>query len=183
MEDENPILLIDYGNSATFSNVVEEFNKQLVIYGINKEISMGTTTLKDKLSSLNLEFEDKEEKDLKTLYYYSLDLINKYQKNEIETPIQESQDNINEYALNLYQKLLTYSKTIPNQEKNDPNGLDITTINATENYENEVYVTSKSWYYIRNNQVYAYLNFSIGKQSYDYCFLGSSQYTHEICSE
>lgn len=179
-EDKN-IILIDYGNQEVFSRVVEEFNKQLVIYGVNKEITTDSNTLQNKLIHLNLEFKNNKEKDLKSLYYHSLDIISKSREDKKPNINQERKENIDQYALNVYNKLLTYSSSISNQTKDDLNGIDITTINATGDYENEQYATKKSWYYIKDYKVYAYLNFSIHGKNYDYCFLGNNQYTKGVC--
>lgn len=179
--DDKNVILIDYGNRGIFSKVEKEFNKQFVIYGINKEITTDLNTLQNKLTQLNLEFKNNQEKDLKSLYYYSLDIISKSREDKESNANQEEKENIDQYALNIYNKLLTYSSSISNQTKDDLNGIDITTINATGDYENERYVTKKSWYYIKDYKVYAYLNFSIHDKNYDYCFLGNTQYTRDVC--
>lgn len=179
--DNKNIILVDYGNANIFSKIEEEFNKQLVIYGVNKEITTDLNTLKAKFTQLNLEFKNNQEKDLKTLYYHSLDVISKSREDKKININQEKKENINQYALNVYNKLLTYSASISNQTKDDLNGIDITTINATGDYQNEQYATKKSWYYIQDYKVYAYLNFSIHGKDYDYCFLGNAQYTKGIC--
>lgn len=180
-DDDQNIILIDYGNQSIFSKVEEEFNKQFVIYGISKEITTDLNTIQNKLNQLNLELNNNQEKDLKSLYYYSLDIISKSREDKDFNMDQEGEENIDQYALNVYNKLLTYSSSISNQTKDDLNGIDITTINATGDYENEQYATNKSWYYIKDYKVYAYLNFSIHDKNYDYCFLGSNQYTKDVC--
>ncbi|MCI8347212.1 MAG: hypothetical protein HFJ12_04620 [Bacilli bacterium] len=180
-DDDQSIILIDYGNQGIFSKVEEEFNKQFVIYGISKEITTDLNTIQNKLDQLNLEFNNNQEKDLQSLYYHSLDIISKSREDKDFNMDQERKENIDQYALNVYNKLLTYSSSISNQTKDDLNGIDITTINATGDYENEQYATKKSWYYIKDYKVYAYLNFSIHGKSYDYCFLGSNQYTKDVC--
>lgn len=180
--DDKNVILINYGNSEIFSKVEEELNKEFVIYGINKQITTDKTTLKDKLSDLDLEIKEEQEKNLKALYYHSLDVISRYQKNkESTTQSNIEEENINTYAMNIYNKLLTYSTGITTQSKDDINGIDITTINATGDYQNELYATSDSWYYIDNSKVYAYIHFNYDNLNYEYCFKGSNSYSIGNC--
>lgn len=178
------VILIDYGNEGVFSKIKEEFNKQFVIYGINKQITSDTTTLNNKVQSLGLTTETSNQiNNLKFLYSYSLDVISSYRKLDQEDEPKQSLDvtNIDQYASNVYNKLLTYSKDIESQTKDAPNGIDITTINASGDYQNELYALSDSWYYIDNFKVYAYIHFQQNNEDYNYCFAGTTSYTKSIC--
>lgn len=179
--DNKNVIITDYGNPSLFSKVSEEINKEFVIYGINKIVTNNKTTLETKLSELNLDAKKNKEKDLKTLYYYSLDIINKSEKSSNNKTNNIKQENINDYANNIYNKLLVYSTNIVNQTKEDLHGIDITTINATGDYKNELYATKNSWYYIKDSKVYAYINFSYNNNSYDYCFNGDTTYISGLC--
>lgn len=176
----NEITLINYGNLSIFDNTVEEFNKNLGIYGISKKLVTTSKTLEDKISELNLTYKNNTEKDLKSLYYYSLDIINKYQKSTTQSQTINTQ-NMDNYALNIYNKLLIYGKEINEQSINQQGSIDITTINATDDYDNELYAEKESWYYIQNNLIYAYINFKYDNVNYEYCFRGSNLYEKGKC--
>lgn len=177
----NFITITSYGDFSSFDNMINLINDKLTEYGVNKKVIINNKTLKTKITELDLVYKNDDKKDLKTLYYYSLDVISKYQKvakNNQNLNIQ----NINDYALNLYNKLLIYGKNIQTQAVDDKNGIDITTINATEDYDNELYATKGSWYYIENGLVYAYINFEYDDKNYEYCFMGNSSYTEGRCN-
>ena len=170
-----------YKDDSYSPDIINLINDKLTEYGVNKKVIINNKTLKTKITELDLVYKNDDKKDLKTLYYYSLDVISKYQKvakNNQNLNIQ----NINDYALNLYNKLLIYGKNIQTQAVDDKNGIDITTINATEDYDNELYATKGSWYYIENGLVYAYINFEYDDKNYEYCFMGNSSYTEGRCN-
>lgn len=181
-DDNKNIILVDYGNTEIFSKVLEEINKEFVIYGINKTITNDYSKIEEKLLDLNLNRKNNIKKDLKTLYYHSLDIINEYKKIDNDgTSNNINEEKMAEYAMNIYNKLLIYSKNIINQSKDDLSGIDITTINATKDYKNDLYVTKNSWYYIQDNKVYAYINFNYNNNNYDYCFNGNNSYINGQC--
>lgn len=164
------VILIDYGNDKLFSKVKAEFNKQFINYGISKDISYEVKTLKEEILSLNLKYKNSQSKNLKQLYNYSLDLINNVKNDDFKQEEQNIYENIDQYALNLYHKIEKYAEKIENQPKDSQTGIDVTTINATSDYNNALYALSDSWYYIENYQVYAYIHFEIDNINYDYCF-------------
>lgn len=172
--------LIDYGNSTIYNEIKTEFNKEFVIYGVNKNILDGESSLNEKLISLNYDISNNQNDNLKTLYNHSLNLINLYKNNNFEEN-QMKEDDFSLYASNIYNKLLTYKGDITTQEKNSQTGLDITTINATGDYQNELYPSKDSWYYIENNQVFAYIKFNYNNKTYEYCFNGNENYTEDLC--
>ncbi len=171
--------LIDYGNSNIFSKVKEEFNKEFVIYGIEKDISSGTTTIKDKMLELGQDDRNNEKDNLSSLYDYSLNNISNYMNNDTSVSIKE--EDIDKYATNVYNKLVGYSANITSQDVNSKDGIDITTINATSDYTNELYALKDSWYYIENGKVFAYIKFNYKNKNYDYCFKGNESYINSNC--
>ncbi len=173
--------LIDYGNINIYTEIKNEFNKQFVIYGINKEIISDNNTLKEKLKSLNSDFFDNDEKNIKKLYNMSIDLISSYKNIDTNTNTTLNDEDISNYSNNIYNKLVTYSKDVPNQEKNNATGLDISTINATNDYNHELYPEKDSWYYIENGKVYTYIKFKYNNKIYEYCYRGEEKYTEGNC--
>ena len=178
--DNDTFQLIDYGNSTIYNEIKTEFNKEFVIYGVNKNILDGESSLNEKLIRLNYDISNNQNDNLKTLYNHSLNLINLYKNNNFEEN-QMKEDDFSLYAINIYNKLLTYKGDIITQEKNSQTGIDITTINATGDYQNELYPSKDSWYYIENNQVFAYIKFTYNNKTYEYCFNGNENYTEDLC--
>ena len=64
---------------------------------------------------------------------------------------------------------MTYAQNVKDQEISDSN-LPIQWIPASSNIE--IYPTENSWYYIKDYQVYAYIELE-GDHNYSYCFSGS----------
>lgn len=172
--------LINYGDNAIFDKIKIEFNKQFVIYGIDKYILSDKSTLELKLDNLDVTNIKQRDQQLKKLYDISINLISVYRNNENEYS-KMKEEAISLYANNLYSKLVNYANNITYQEKNSSKGIDITTINATDDYNNELYATGDSWYYIENGLVYAYINFKYNNKSYSYCYKGSSTHTKGLC--
>ncbi len=172
------IEITNYKDTGVFNEFCNEINKQLVISAIPNELIKKTSTLEEKITMLNLSSDKDQDSMLKALFYYSLDQINDKFKN-LDKPISEQQ--VNEYATNLYEQLLIYQENISKQNSTNLEPIAITNINATKDYDAQLYATDKSWYYIKDNKVYAYINFNIDEVSYDYCFLGSSAYTKTVC--
>lgn len=67
--------LVDYGNSSIYQNVKEELNKELVIYGVDKEIVDKNDTLSSKILELNLEDKGTDITNLEELYNYSIKML------------------------------------------------------------------------------------------------------------
>lgn len=78
--DNSEFKLINYNNSSIYSNILEEFNKEFVIYGVDKNIKESSETLSSKITSLNLEVKDNELDNVETLYNYSKNLLEKNEK-------------------------------------------------------------------------------------------------------
>ena len=178
--DDSNFQLIDYGNTNIYNEIKTEFNKEFVVYGVDKAILDGKSSLQEKLESLNYNVSNDQKDNLKELYNHSLNMISKYRNMDFEEK-QVKEEDISLYASNVYNKLLTYKGDIITQAKDSITGIDITTINATGDYQNELYASKDSWYYIENNQVFAYIKFDYNSKIYEYCFNGNENYTEDLC--
>lgn len=63
--------LIRYDNNSIYSKVLEQFNKQFVIYGIDKSVVEETSYIGLKIDELELERTNNDLDNLKLLYNYS----------------------------------------------------------------------------------------------------------------
>ena len=178
--DDSNFQLIDYGNTNIYNEIKTEFNKEFVVYGVDKAILDGKSILEEKLESLNYNISNDQKDNLKELYNHSLNMISKYRNMDFEEK-QVKEEDISLYASNVYNKLLTYKGDIITQAKDSITGIDITTINATGDYQNELYASIDSWYYIENNQVFAYIKFDYNSKIYEYCFKGTVDYIEGVC--
>lgn len=179
--DIGDIQLIDYGNQSIYNEVKTEFNKQLVIYGVDKNITDGSTNLKDKLISLNYDASDKDIDNIKKLYDISVNLISQYRENKSLYSKTDENNDFSIYANNIYNKLENYAKEVTTQDKDSTDGLDITTINASNDYQNQLYASKDSWYYIEGGKVFSYIKFDYNNKIYEYCYKGNNNYTEGVC--
>jgi len=179
--DTDDIQLIDYGNISIYNEIKMEFNKQLVVYGVDKNITDGSTTLREKLISLNYDSSDKDIENIQKLYNISIDLISQYRENKSFYEKKELDKDFSVYANNIYNKLTNYAKEITTQEKYSKDGLDITTINASGDYQNELYASKDSWYYIESGKVFSYMKFNYNDKIYEYCYKGDNNFTEGTC--
>ena len=103
---------------------------------------------------------------------YSTELIEKYKENNI------TKEEARKYADTVYNKLSKYQITnnIVNQDRNYPT-TKITTIPA----ESNIYPNSNSWYYIKDNNIYAYIEFSSNNKTYSFCYTGKDNIKEGKC--
>lgn len=71
LNDTKDIEVKSLKQSSSYQKVISSFNKNLVIYGINKEIVNGSFTLETVLDKYHLEDKNDEKENLETLYQYS----------------------------------------------------------------------------------------------------------------
>lgn len=76
-EKDSEFILIDYENSEVFSTVKEEFNKQLVVYGVDNNITTTASNFQMRLNELNIAEQSNEKSNLEQLYDYSKKLLQK----------------------------------------------------------------------------------------------------------
>lgn len=79
-EKSNELLLVDYENSSLYTTVKNELNKELVVYGVDKQIAESSNNLQKKLEELNIKKQSNDESSLEQLYYYSQELLQKNSK-------------------------------------------------------------------------------------------------------
>ncbi|MDO5003127.1 MAG: hypothetical protein Q4E39_02730 [bacterium] len=65
------LYLIKYDNDSIYNKVLEQFNKQFVIYGVDKSIVEQTSSINFKLDELKISKTDNNIDNLKSLYDYS----------------------------------------------------------------------------------------------------------------
>ena len=75
--DNGDILYLTKYDNVSFSKVMEEFNKEFVVYGISNKIIEKDGNLDTKLNQLDLETNDDVNKKLKILDEYSKKLLRK----------------------------------------------------------------------------------------------------------
>ena len=79
-EKSNELLLVDYENSSLYTTDKNELNKELVVYGVDKQITESSNNLQKKLEELNIKKQSNDESSLEQLYYYSQELLQKNSK-------------------------------------------------------------------------------------------------------
>ena len=148
-------------------------------YNDVKQILAKNLTLQEKESTYQLlavEYNIKSYQDnteqLQAIEAYSKELTRKYKNDKIlkETLKKQTKEELQKAANNVYSKLEKYAKNVENQEIYSTS-LIITDIPA--NQDLTLYPSVDSWYYIKNHQVYAYINFKTTSNNYDFCYNGS----------
>ena len=161
----NELTLIKYQKNSSYNDV--------------KQILANNLTLQEKESTYQLlavEYNIKSYQDnteqLQAIEAYSKELTRKYKNDKIlkETLKKQTKEELQKAANNVYSKLEKYAKNVENQEIYSTS-LIITDIPA--NQDLTLYPSVDSWYYIKNHQVYAYINFKTTSNNYDFCYNGS----------
>lgn len=67
----NSLYLVKYDDGGNYSKVLEQFNKQFVIYGVDKSVVEQTSSINFKLDELKINKTDNNVDNLKSLYDYS----------------------------------------------------------------------------------------------------------------
>lgn len=161
----NELTLIKYPKNSSYNDV--------------KQILANNLTLQEKESTYQLlavEYNIKSYQDnteqLQAIEAYSKEITRKYKNDKIlkETLKKQTKEELQKAANNVYSKLEKYAKNVENQEIYSTS-LIITDIPA--NQDLTLYPSVDSWYYIKNHQVYAYINFKTTSNNYDFCYNGS----------
>ena len=168
--ESDQLILTRYPQDDMYEKAKETLEEILFDFSLRLTILEQNTTLEQKSQQLELDIEDTEELQLKRVELYSKEIIRQI-KNDVSNPVPTLWDDdlAKQYSQEIYQKLMTYAQNVREQEIADT-ALPIQWIPVTSN--TEVYPTENSWYYIRNYQVYAYIEFE-GDRVYSYCFSGS----------
>lgn len=166
------IYLINYGDKKIYNKTVLLLDDTLQNKNVICKIIQSTSTWQKKSQEINLN-EEKDTSILWNLYIKSLEIIENTSNNKNKHEI-INENLVSDYADTVYQKLETYklNSNITNQDKNDMI-LPIQYIPANE--ENSIYPNSNSWYYIKENKVYAEISFSIENSVYTFCYDGSKE--------
>lgn len=176
------VTVINYNNQEIYDMIINEMNKALVTYGNMIEVTKKTSTLEQKAKELDISYTD-EASFFATIALNSNDLIsykrnNVSKKNKETTSTEQSGidlETARTYANNIYQKLQAYvtNRTIKNQQRDDPT-MPIQLLPADS--AGTIYVTTDSWYYVKDYQIYAEISFKSQDQTYSFCYMGSLEH-------
>lgn len=160
-----------------YEQVLTSIKKELNILNIIPIYVEKTTTLQDKGKTLSITEKD-DVSILKELEFLSKNIIRnkKYDVSE-ENNYNDyyeilTETTSKEYTDVVYKKIENYVKqqNVINQDINN-NSLQIDLIPANE--KGTIYPDTTSWYYVENNQVYAYISITQNKSIYSYCYQGT----------
>lgn len=159
------LTLIKYQSNTSYDNV-----KKILTTNLNVEKL--TSTYQLLAEEYNIKTYQDNTEQLQAIETYSKELTRKYKNEKIleETINEYTKNEVKSYADNVYSKLEVYAKNVENQEIYSTS-LIITDIPA--NKELTLYPSVDSWYYIKNHQVYAYINLKTTTNNYDFCYNGS----------
>lgn len=174
------VILLDNNllSSSSIVNIIRYDNTDNIIYDLVSDLHMqynitgniilSDSTLISKVESLKLESD--EDSYLKDLDLYSKEYI-RLTKNIVLT--KEESSNTRQYSDNVYNKITNYINTnnISNLSVNDTT-LVINMIPGDEEFK--YYPSINSWYYVKDGNVYAYIEFIINDSTAKgYCYNGS----------
>lgn len=74
-EESDELLLINYDNNSLYPTIKSELNKELVVYGVDKQITEDSNNLQKKSEELNIKKKSTTESSLEQLYDYSKELL------------------------------------------------------------------------------------------------------------
>lgn len=160
-----------------YEQVLTSIKKELNILNIIPIYVEKTTTLQDKGKTLSITEKD-DVSILKELEFLSKNIIRNKKYNVSEENNYNdyyeilSETTSKEYTDVVYKKIENYVKkqNVINQDINN-NSLQIDLIPANE--KGTIYPDTTSWYYVENNQVYAYISITQNKSIYSYCYQGT----------
>jgi hypothetical protein len=171
LKNTSIIKVTRYGDTY-YSNFKNNFLKILKKYSLNTDIIEEDSTL-EKLSE-KLELDSNKDSSI----LYNLDLYSKEFTRSINNVNKSSEDvvlsNDNSRSLsdNIYKKIEEYKNTnnISNLDKD--NTLLVINLIPADN-SGKYYPTDNSWYYIKDNKIYAYIELTSNNKTYSYCYNGS----------
>lgn len=181
LEETTSITITKY-KEEHYNKTKEYLTEVIKNNGIEVVYTELTTTLEEKVKSLSLTGTD-EETCIKALESYSKEII-RYQKNNVSSNSNEENETsqINSvtskmYADSIYQKITRYANEnqITNQDVSSAS-LPINLIPADAT--GTIYPTLDSWYYIKENKVYAYIVIEEDNK-YSFCYQGTFENVKE----
>ncbi|MBQ2640181.1 MAG: hypothetical protein IJF92_05440 [Bacilli bacterium] len=170
----NDITITYYDNYSLMNNTTNKVKNNL-----NNNIDINIKQKKSKLISkakkLNIK-ETKYNRIIIMLNMYSSEVINESKKKDRVVNKKIDIDDYKEYSKVVYNKLEKYKSVnnIVNQDINDSK-FKIYNIPASDN----IYPDNDSWYYIKDNRLYAYIRFVFKNGIYDICYTGSVENFNE----
>lgn len=174
------ITIINYKDEKIANKVTKYIKNELIKNNLTLNILNKTSSLEELSDEFDIKA-NSEKEILETLYYKAMDAITKSKKEDDKD--QESIDNNNykSYADTVYKKLRDYQtkNNIKNQDKNE-NTIKIELIPA--DVEQNIYPDMDSWYYIKDEKIYAYIRFKNNDQTIDFCYNGDiEKYKEGVC--
>ncbi len=156
--------LVMYPDNKNYNEIKSIISKKTLINEENK-------TYQDTVNEYEISVSTGESQ-IRSIMKYSYIIISEYKNEKLNEGITNrmTEEESLLAANRVYEKLLTYALDVENQEINSKVLL-IETIPANQNLT--IYPSSKSWYYIKNHQVYAYINFTGLTDDYEFCYNGS----------
>lgn len=156
--------LVMYPDNKNYNEIKSIISKKILINEENK-------TYQDTVNEYEISVSTGESQ-IRSIMKYSYIIISEYKNEKLNEGITNrmTEEESLLAANRVYEKLLTYALDVENQEINSKVLL-IETIPA--NQDLTIYPSSKSWYYIKNHQVYAYINFTGLTDDYEFCYNGS----------
>lgn len=156
--------LVMYPDNKNYNEIKSIISKKILINEENK-------TYKDTINEYEISVSTGESQ-IRSIMKYSYIIISEYKNEKLNEGITNrmTEEESLLAANKVYEKLLTYALDVENQEINSKVLL-IETIPA--NSDLTIYPSSESWYYIKNHQVYAYINFTGLTDDYEFCYNGS----------
>lgn len=156
--------LVMYPDNKNYNEIKSIISKKVLINEENK-------TYQDTVNEYEISVSTGESQ-IRSIMKYSYIIISEYKNEKLNEGITNrmTEEESLLAANRVYEKLLTYALDVENQEINSKVLL-IETIPA--NQDLTIYPSSKSWYYIKNHQVYAYINFTGLTDDYEFCYNGS----------
>ena len=178
LKQYDTITITKYKNNS-YQDIKKSIQDELTRLQLDLTLIENENTLTEKAKQLDLTGED-DKTILRQLNIYSQDIIRKNKNNvnkKDNQTITNNKENLTEekaqeYIENVYKKIANYTKenNSINQEITS-NILPITLIPADQS--GTYYPSEKSWYYIENGQIYAYINLKTPTTNYSYCYQGS----------
>lgn len=159
----------EYPDNKDYLTIRKEFTS--TTNTLNLSYIESVKTLPTRAKELSL---DNTENSLSILEDYSKQIISNYKESQIITNLKDNnsitKENASKYADNIYKKLEDYATNVTFQEIADTK-LPIQLIPANE--ENNIYPSEKSWYYISEHKIYAYIEFKSNDYKYSFCYNGN----------
>lgn len=182
LKEESEIILTKYNNEY-YDEIKEILKNKMAEKYIGVTYIEEKNTIEEKASSLSLNSTDKDV-CIKELELYSKEII-RYKKNNVSASSNDEEmiSNINSstsklYADSIYNKITSYA--INNQivsQDITSSALPISLIPADA--AGTIYPHIDSWYYIKENKVYAYIVIEENSIRYSYCYQGALENAKE----